>query len=77
MYLVSDSAHMPMAVFSQESKAINYLCALNQVAIKYSCIDPIPGHPTMFRVYTEAYPENLEKTLGYVRGGVQIDPHFS
>lgn len=77
MYLVSCSAHSPLAVFDDIQDAEAYLCSVEGVALRFSCVEPTKHSPTVFRVYVEAYPGYPERTLGYIRGGIPINPDYN
>lgn len=76
MHLVSTSSHSPVAVFDHFEEAEAYLCFLENVSLRYSCVEPTKHSPTVHRVYVEAYPGTPEKTLGYIRSGIPINPDY-
>lgn len=77
MHLVSTSSHSPLAVFEHFEDAEAYLCSTESVSLRHSCIEPTKHSPTVHRVYVEAYPGYPEKTLGYIRSGVVINPDYN
>ena len=76
MHLVSTSTHSPLAVFDEFEDAEAYLCSIENVALRHSCVEPTKHSPTVSRVFVEAYPGTPERTLGYIRAGIQINPDF-
>lgn len=71
MYLVSNSSHVPLVVFSEKSEAYRYLRKINNIDRDYVYLDRISDE------FDEVYFECRDfprKTLGFVRRGVLIDP---
>lgn len=76
MYLVSTPSHVPIAVFDDCGDAEAYLCSLENVSLRFSCVEPLNMNSNILKVYVEAYPDNPEKTLGYITQGVTINPSY-
>ena len=76
MYLASTPSHSPLAVFQLMEDAEAYLCSLENVSLRFSCMEELKMNSYMYRVYTEAYPGFAERTLGYIMSGVTINPDY-
>jgi hypothetical protein len=76
MYLASTPSHLPLAVFDHFADAEAYLCSLENVSLRFACVDRLNLKSEIHKVYTEAYGEFPEKILGYIMPGVQINPNY-
>lgn len=78
MYLASTSAHSPIAVFDFLEDAEAFLCSIENTSLRFSCVQEMHDVPAiLYRVYVESYPGTPERTLGYIRGGVTINPDYN
>jgi hypothetical protein len=76
MYLASTSNHIPTAVFDHFEDAEAFLCSIENVSLRFSCLHQLPGLPTIYEVYVEKNDNQPRKSLGYIREGVMINPDY-
>jgi hypothetical protein len=76
MYLASTTNHIPTAVFDHFEDAEAFLCSIENVSLRFSCLRLLPETSVVYEVYIESHSKDSKRVLGYIRKGVMINPDY-